>query len=119
MIRKTIMTEKVSYSPALVDPLPKSSSRFNSTERLVREVPPSASINLLLTTVAVRTMGDLDLTEFWGNDDLQKLAREADFDAERMASSMLEELSDVECAVNGTYDAERMSPQPLSMVTHS
>ena len=41
-------------------------------------------------------MGDLDLTEFWGNDDLQKLAREADFDAERMASSMLEELSDVE-----------------------
>ena len=28
-------------------------------------------------------MGDLDLTEFWGHDDLQKLAREADFDAEK------------------------------------
>ena len=41
-------------------------------------------------------MGDLDLTEFWGHDDLQKLAKEADFNAERMASSMLEELSVVE-----------------------
>ena len=38
-------------------------------------------------------MGDLDLTEFWDHDNLQKLAREANYDAVEMASSMFEELA--------------------------
>ena len=39
-------------------------------------------------------MGDLDLTECWDHDDLQRLAREANYDAVEMASSMVEELAD-------------------------